>query len=88
MNKAEQQSQALEETKRGGQSVGGMGLVIALCLSAHYLKANYPEQMQSIKAVMNDVVVTATNKIREGNNGLDCETLALARAPTLGCTNK
>jgi hypothetical protein len=88
MSEVNQQSYPSEETKRGGQSVGGMGLIIALCLSAHYLKTNYPEQVQSIKTIMNDAVVAVTDKIREGNKDMVCETLALARAPTLGCTNK
>ena len=88
MSDVREQSHPAEETKRGGQSVGGMGFIIALCLSAHFLKTNYPEHVQSIKTIMNDAVVAVTDKIREGNKGMDCETLALARAPTLGCTNK
>lgn len=87
MNKAEQQSQPLEETKRGGQSVGGMGLVIVFCLTAHFIKAN-PDKVETAKNWVSDAVIAIADKIREANKGMDCETLALARAPTLGCTNK
>lgn len=87
MNKAEQQSQPLEETKRGGQSVGGMGLVIVFCLTAHFIKAN-PDKVEAAKTWVSDVATGIADTIRDANKGMDCETLALARAPTLGCTNK
>lgn len=83
MNEVKQQSHPSEETKRGGQSVGGMGLVIIFCLSAHF----FPEEAQSIKNSMSDAVVRVANKIDDAKS-MYCKRVASAGIPILSCTNK